>query len=188
MEIVIQKSTEIGVDRIIPVISARVITDKRDISGKTSRWQKISDGASKQSKRDYKCEVFPPEEIRNIKVSDYDLEKINFLKKEFQRKAATDLNWPEALAVVWQMAKSNLPPNDKLELIRDFDEVLGLGLIKKAQVKFEIPKEIEKMKKERENLRKANQWQKADELRKKIEIKGFILEDTPQGVVIKKKK
>ena len=122
------------------------------------------------------------------KVSDYDLEKINSFKKEFQKKVATDLNWPEALAVVWQMAKSNLPPNDKLELIRDFDEVLGLDLIKKAQVKFEIPEEIEEMKEERESLRKTNQWQKADELRKKIETKGFILEDTPQGAILKKKK
>ena len=73
MELVIQKSTEIGVDRIIPVISARVITDKKDISRKVDRWQKISDGASKQSKRDYKCEVLPPEEIHGIRVSDYDL-------------------------------------------------------------------------------------------------------------------
>ncbi|MDD5622231.1 MAG: RsmE family RNA methyltransferase [Actinomycetota bacterium] len=73
MELVIQKSTEIGVDRIIPVISARVVTDKKDISGKTSRWQKISDGASKQSKRDYKCEVLPPEDIHDIRITDYDL-------------------------------------------------------------------------------------------------------------------
>lgn len=73
MEFVIQKSTEIGVDRIIPVISGRVITDKKKIAGKTSRWQKISDGASKQSRRDYKCEILPPEDIHDIKVSDYDL-------------------------------------------------------------------------------------------------------------------
>jgi 16S rRNA (uracil1498-N3)-methyltransferase len=73
MELVIQKSTEIGVDRIIPVISARVIADKKNISRKIDRWQKISDGASKQSKRDYKCEVLPLEEIRDIGVSDYDL-------------------------------------------------------------------------------------------------------------------
>ena len=73
MELVIQKSTEIGVDQIIPVISARVITDKKDISGKIDRWQKISDGASKQSKRDYKCEVLPPEDIHDIRITDYDL-------------------------------------------------------------------------------------------------------------------
>jgi 16S rRNA (uracil1498-N3)-methyltransferase len=73
MEFVIQKSTEIGVDRIIPVISRRVVTDKKKITGKIERWQKISDRASKQSRRDFKCRIFPPEDIYDIKVSDYDL-------------------------------------------------------------------------------------------------------------------
>ena len=73
MEFVIQKSTEIGVDRIIPVISGRVIIDKRKIAGKVDRWQKISNGASEQSRRDFKCEILSPEDINSIKVSDYDL-------------------------------------------------------------------------------------------------------------------
>lgn len=73
MEFVIQKSTEIGVDRIIPVISGRVIIDKRKIAGKVDRWQKISNGASEQSRRDFKCEILSPENINSIKVSDYDL-------------------------------------------------------------------------------------------------------------------
>ena len=73
MEFVIQKSTEIGVDRIIPVISGRVITDKKKIAGKVERWQKISDRASKQCGRDFKCKVLPPEDICDIKISDHDL-------------------------------------------------------------------------------------------------------------------
>jgi len=43
------------------------------------------------------------------------------------------------------------------------------------------------MKEEREILRKANRWQEADELRKKIEAKGFVIEDASQGAIIKKK-
>jgi 16S rRNA (uracil1498-N3)-methyltransferase len=73
MEFVIQKSTEIGVDRIVPVISGRVVTDKKKITGKVGRWQKISDRASKQCGRDFKCIILPPEDIYNIKVSDHDL-------------------------------------------------------------------------------------------------------------------
>jgi 16S rRNA (uracil1498-N3)-methyltransferase len=73
MEFVIQKSTEIGVDRIIPVISGRVITDEKKIAGKVERWQKISDRASKQCGRDFKCKILPPEDIYHIKISDYDL-------------------------------------------------------------------------------------------------------------------
>ncbi len=100
MELVIQKSTEIGVDRIIPVISARVITDKKDISGKTSRWQKISDGASKQSKRDYKCEVTPPEEIHDIKVSDFDLFYIPYEESSCGIENLTDVKNASSIGYV----------------------------------------------------------------------------------------
>jgi len=80
MEFVIQKSTEIGVDRIIPVISSRVITNKKKIAGKISRWQKISDQASKQCKRDFRCEILPAESIYDIKISDYSLFYIPYEK------------------------------------------------------------------------------------------------------------
>ncbi len=73
MEFVIQKSTEIGVDGIVPVVSARVITDGSKIAEKIDRWQKISDRASEQSKRDFKCKILSPENICDIKISDHDL-------------------------------------------------------------------------------------------------------------------
>lgn len=73
MEFIIQKSTEIGVDMIVPIVSGRVIPDSRKVSGKINRWQKISDGASKQSKRDYKCKILSPENIYSIVVSKFDL-------------------------------------------------------------------------------------------------------------------
>ncbi len=80
MEFVIQKSTEIGVDEIVPIISGRIAVDIKKISPKIERWQKISDGASKQSKRDYKCEVLAPRDIYGIKVSEYDLFYIPYEK------------------------------------------------------------------------------------------------------------
>ena len=80
MEFVIQKSTEIGVDKIIPVISERVIVDKIKVAGKLERWQKISDQASRQSMRDFKCKILPPENIYDIKVSGYDLFYIPYEK------------------------------------------------------------------------------------------------------------
>ncbi len=72
MEFVIQKSTEIGVDRIVPVISRRTIVDSGKVSDKLARWQKISDGASMQCKRDFSCRISSPEDIHGIMVSEYD--------------------------------------------------------------------------------------------------------------------
>jgi len=72
MEFVIQKSTEIGAGTIVPVTSERVVSDVKDVSGRVERWQKISDGASKQCKRDFKCEIALPVNIGDIDVSEYD--------------------------------------------------------------------------------------------------------------------
>ena len=60
MELVIQKSVEIGVDSIIPVISSRVVPDISDRNKKTTRWQKIADEAAKQCKRQARCLIGEP--------------------------------------------------------------------------------------------------------------------------------
>jgi len=105
-------------------------------------------------------------------------EKLNKLQAfglKFQAAVEADLNLPQALAVAWEMAKSNIPEQDKWELITDWDRVLGLGLgkVKKA----EIPDEIQKLVQQREELRRKKQWAEADKLRKQILAKGFKIED-----------
>lgn len=85
MEFVIQKSTEIGVDLIVPVISERVVVDNEKITDKVNRWQKISDAASGQSKRDFKCRIASPENIYDIMVSEYD-----FFFIPYEKSAAHD--------------------------------------------------------------------------------------------------
>jgi cysteinyl-tRNA synthetase len=122
-------------------------------------------------------------------ISEVDLGKIENFRRKFQEKINNDLNIPEALAVVWEMAKSNIPDPDKLDLILDFDKVLGLDLEKslKDQEREAIPQEIMEMVKKREYLRKQKKWDEADRIRKEIENLGFIIEDTPSGPVIKRK-
>ena len=66
----------------------------------------------------------------------------------------------------------------------DFDKVLGLGLDKIK--KDSIPEEIQSLADERERYRKEKQWQKADEIRKEIEKKGYSVEDTKEGAKIRK--
>lgn len=51
-------------------------------------------------------------------------------KAKFVEKIENDLNTPQALAVVWTLVKDkDILPNNKLATLRDFDKVLGLGLI-----------------------------------------------------------
>ena len=53
MELIVQKTTEVGVNSIIPVDMARCIVklDEKDAKKKIERWQKVAESAAKQSKR-----------------------------------------------------------------------------------------------------------------------------------------
>lgn len=63
MEFVIQKGIEIGVTAIVPIITERCVvkieSDKK-VKSKLERWQKIAEGAAKQSKRGIVPEIMPP--------------------------------------------------------------------------------------------------------------------------------
>ena len=75
MELIIQKSVELGVNAIIPVAMKRCVVkiDTKDETKKITRWQKIAESAAKQSGRN----TIP--EIKNV----INIEKVNQLIKEY---------------------------------------------------------------------------------------------------------
>lgn len=71
MELVIQKGVEIGVTKIIPIITKRCVVkleSEKKLNSKIERWQKISEGASKQSKRGIIPEVCSPMTLKEALV------------------------------------------------------------------------------------------------------------------------
>jgi cysteinyl-tRNA synthetase len=102
---------------------------------------------------------------------------------EFEKAMDDDLNTPRALQVLWKLVRDK-DAVGKINTLEKIDEVLGLKLFKKDEIK--IPKEVLKMVDERENAKKQKDWKTADSLREKIKSKGFILEDTKDGIRIKK--
>ena len=101
-------------------------------------------------------------------------------------KGIDNFNAPKALGLMWQMLKDKkLKDGEKYATLLDFDKVLGFGL--KNKKRQEIDEEIKKLAQMRERYRKEKQWQKADEARKEIEEKGYLIEDTEQGPKIRKK-
>ncbi|NLM05280.1 MAG: 16S rRNA (uracil(1498)-N(3))-methyltransferase, partial [Clostridiales bacterium] len=61
MEFVIQKTTELGINSIIPVLTERTIVQfKNDKDKKVERWKKIAEEASKQSKRGIIPQIINP--------------------------------------------------------------------------------------------------------------------------------
>lgn len=112
------------------------------------------------------------------------LEKVDAFRKKFDEAIGNDLNMPQALAVVWEVLKSNIPSQDKYDLVIDFDEVLGLDVrqtVNSKRRKEEIPGEVQALLEEREQLRREKKFAQADALRRDIEARGFVVEDTAHG-------
>lgn len=108
------------------------------------------------------------------------LEKVELYQTQFREALENDLNMPEALATVWEMVKSNIPNFDKVDLLRQFDRVLGLDLIvdhRSSIVDERIPEQVEKLIEQREAVRKMRNYAEADKIRADIEKLGYRLED-----------
>ncbi len=86
METIIQKTTEIGVCEITPVVMNRCIVKLDDKSSmkKVERWQKVSEVAAKQSKRDRIPIVNQPISIKSIyeKIKNYDIVLVAYENEE----------------------------------------------------------------------------------------------------------
>ncbi len=121
--------------------------------------------------------------LKNLISEIKDDKKINkkYLK-EFHKAINDDLNSSKALQILWRFVR-NEKAEGKIKTIKKMDEVLGLELLKKEKIK--IPEKIKELVKEREKARKEKNWKLADELREKIKKKGFVVEDTEEGSVVK---
>ena len=87
MDYIIQKSTELGVDRIIPFDSERSVVKitKENENKKISRWQKIAKEASEQSKR---FDIPVIENVKTLKeISSYTGTKIVCSTKKYVKSA-----------------------------------------------------------------------------------------------------
>lgn len=127
---------------------------------------------------------------KNLKTAKVD-EKF---KLQFLKAINDDLNAPQALAVLFNLLKSDLKDEDKLKTALDFDKVLGLDLknagsyLNQTIEKEKWPKNLKQLLEKRTLARENKDYQTADNLRKEVEGLGYILEDKQSGEQIIKKK
>ena len=88
-----------------------------------------------------------------------------------------DLDLPTALAVTWDMVRSELPPSDKLELLLDFDRVFGLDLSQVPE-RYEIGSANSAAIARRDALREQAAYADADLMREEVIASGMVVEDT----------
>ncbi|MDD2731653.1 MAG: cysteine--tRNA ligase [Candidatus Pacebacteria bacterium] len=118
-------------------------------------------------------------------------------KEEFYSNLDDDFNTPEALASLFAfIRKLNIMIDKNLiskkeskktfEFFKEINKVFEI--IDFNKIKEEKPAYfIKKLLSQRERCRKERNWEKADEIRKKIEELGYIIEDTEQGPKLNKK-
>lgn len=132
-------------------------------------------------------------QVANLGEISGQLDKI--FKNDFQIAINDDLNMPQALSILFKMLKSDLADSDKLAGVIDFDRVLGLSLITQAnefsrniEIKEDtLAKNVQSLLTKRQEARNEKNWHLADSLREDINKAGYLLEDTSEGQIIRKK-
>jgi cysteinyl-tRNA synthetase len=105
---------------------------------------------------------------------------------KFQKMINDDLNMPQALALVFEILKSDLTSADKWATIVDFDRVLGLNLEIEAKPErandlvVDDQEALELLAK-RQTARQAKDFATADQLRQELLDLGYLIEDNPTG-------
>ncbi|AOY77565.1 16S rRNA (uracil(1498)-N(3))-methyltransferase [Clostridium formicaceticum] len=89
MELIIQKTTEMGIKSIVPIITSRTVVqfkDDKDKEKKVERWQKIAMEAAKQSKRGVIPSIHFPLSLKEAlqKAQENDLNIIAYEKEASQ--------------------------------------------------------------------------------------------------------
>ncbi len=109
---------------------------------------------------------------------------IKIYQKKFLSAINNDMNTPEALAVVWELIKSDERDSDKYATLIDFDKVLGFKLdgIKSEKVSEDILNKLSKMDK----ARSVKDFNTADKLRAEIEKNGYKVLNTKDGSRVEK--
>ena len=125
------------------------------------------------------------------------LEKRRENEQKFIEAMDDDFNTPVALSRLFGFAREvNIylsSPEQKNkevleEIIKFYQELAGklLGILKDFDQEESFEQEIKKLIEDREKARKEKNWVKSDQIRDKLQEKGILLEDTPNGVRWKK--
>jgi cysteinyl-tRNA synthetase len=117
-------------------------------------------------------------------LSEEKLHDIDLFRDQFTSAVSNDFQIPQALAITWEVVKSNIPSTDKFDLLLEFDQIFGLKLSEVQEII--IPEEIRELAKQRQTEKEKGNYTAADALRSQISQKGYRILDTKDGYQIKK--
>lgn len=110
-------------------------------------------------------------------------------RNKFEDAICSDLNTSSAITVIYDVLRSDINDITKLELIKSFDEVLSLDLLKdhgndkESSVDSELKEYILAKIEERKAAKKEKDFAKADAIRDELAAKGIQIKDTREGTI-----
>ena len=108
----------------------------------------------------------------------------NKYQETFKEAIGNNLNTSLALTTLYDVLKSDTNDYTKVELIKSFDQVLSLDLLKEE--KEEIDEEILELVSLRTKYKKDKNFEEADKVRDKLLSLGYKVLDTREGVKVER--
>ncbi|HLC58665.1 MAG TPA: DALR domain-containing protein [Candidatus Nanoarchaeia archaeon] len=134
--------------------------------------------------------------LNNYKSKSKDNKEISKLIKEtknkFEEEMDNDFETANAITSIFDFTKkiNKLISNNEIsekdskkikEFMQEIDSIFGI-----LEEEIDVPKEIKELAEEREKARKNKNFKLADQLREEIKSKGYYIDDTETGIIIKK--
>ena len=119
---------------------------------------------------------------------------IDVMRQQWIDAISDDFNMPQVVAVLFEFLKrvkeeKELSGADYAALYNEIivlDGILGLKLDHvKLSEKIDVPDHIHALVQRRETARREKDWSESDVLRDEIATQGFVVEDTPEGPVVR---
>jgi cysteinyl-tRNA synthetase len=104
----------------------------------------------------------------------------------FTEQVNNDLNMPRALAVTWDLIRSDLSNSTKKATLEMFDRVLGLNLTGWKPQEEVVAEDITRLLEKRQKARVRKNWAEADAIREQINAAGYQIKDTSEGPQLKR--
>ena len=144
----------------------------------------ILDGASREYQK-------LKNRIQAIKdIGNFEEDKFNLYNDKFKDAISNDLNTSMCITILYDLIKDNdISGNTKLELIKSFDTVLSLDLLKEDVVSIDdnLKIYIEEMIQKRNEYKKNKDYENADKIREELLNKGIVIKDTREGTIFELK-
>ena len=115
-----------------------------------------------------------------------EIDKFNMYNDRFKDALSNDLNTSSCITIMYDVLKdSDMSGTTKIELIKSFDSVLSLDLLKEDEniIDDELKIYIENMINKRNGYKKNKDFVNADKVRDELLQKGIVIKDTREGTV-----